>query len=68
MRQAVATGNSQTVVAGVSLSAPATALVNGTAAHALDYDDCEIPGSTHPSAAIIPALLAINDLAESSYG
>ncbi len=68
MQQAGATGNSQTVLYGISLSAPAAALVNGTAAHVLDYDDYEIPGSTHPSAAIIPALLANNDLSQSNYG
>ncbi|WND03050.1 MmgE/PrpD family protein [Temperatibacter marinus] len=40
------------------LSAPMAALVNGTAAHALDFDDDFDPGKCHPSAAIIPALLA----------
>jgi len=32
------------------------ALVNGTAAHALDYDDVALSG--HPSAVLVPALLA----------
>jgi aconitate decarboxylase len=32
------------------------ALVNGTAAHALDYDDVALAG--HPSAVLVPALLA----------
>jgi 2-methylcitrate dehydratase PrpD len=35
------------------------ALYLGTAAHALDYDDYEEPGSTHPSAVIVPALLSL---------
>ncbi|MBI4081481.1 MAG: MmgE/PrpD family protein [Candidatus Lambdaproteobacteria bacterium] len=35
-----------------------TALVWGTAAHALDYDDVHMTSSTHPSAVIVPALLA----------
>ena len=35
------------------------ALVLGTAAHALDFDDYEDVGSTHPSACIVPALLAL---------
>lgn len=35
------------------------ALHLGTAAHALDYDDFEQPGSTHPSAVLIPAILAV---------
>ncbi len=35
----------------------AAAMVAGTAAHALDYDDYEVPGSTHPSAVLVPAIL-----------
>jgi len=34
------------------------ALINGTAAHALDYDDVCLTVTTHPSAAIVPAVLA----------
>ena len=34
------------------------AFVNAVAGHALDFDDWEIPGNTHPSVSIIPALLA----------
>lgn len=37
------------------------ALVNGTAAHALDYDDNFLPGMSHASAVIVPALLAVAD-------
>ncbi|MGI9315972.1 MAG: MmgE/PrpD family protein [bacterium] len=33
----------------------------GTAMHALDFDDSEIPGSTHPSAVILAALLPLAD-------
>ncbi|MDW4551184.1 MmgE/PrpD family protein [Defluviimonas sp. D31] len=40
-------------------TATATALILGTAAHALDFDDYEVPGSTHPSAPILAALLAL---------
>jgi 2-methylcitrate dehydratase PrpD len=35
------------------------ALVNGAAGHALDYDDVAFAMSAHPSAAIMPALLAL---------
>ncbi len=35
------------------------ALVNGTAAHALDYDDVNLAMPGHPTAAIMPALLAL---------
>lgn len=40
--------------------APQAALVNGTAAHALDYDDIGLNGvqPTHPSAVLVPAILA----------
>ncbi|HEY7656380.1 MAG TPA: MmgE/PrpD family protein [Burkholderiales bacterium] len=37
------------------------ALVNGTAAHALDYDDCNNTLGGHPSAPILPALFALAD-------
>lgn len=36
----------------------AAALVNGTLAHSLDFDDTHAPGSLHPSAAVLPAALA----------
>lgn len=62
MREAGADGPCTHVAGGASLSAQAAALVNGTAAHMLDWDDYEIPGSTHPSPPIIPALLAVSDL------
>ncbi|MEM8773972.1 MAG: MmgE/PrpD family protein [Pseudomonadota bacterium] len=44
---------------GAEETATATALMLGTAAHALDFDDYEVPGSTHPSAPILGALLAL---------
>ena len=62
MRKAHADGPCAHVAGGASLSAQAAALVNGTAAHVLDWDDYETPGSTHPSPPIIPALLAVSDL------
>lgn len=62
MVKASSGGGCQTIINTVSLSAPAAALVNGTAAHALDFDDYEIPASTHPSAPIISAIFAVNDL------
>jgi 2-methylcitrate dehydratase PrpD len=34
-------------------------LVNGTAAHALDFDDCNNTLGGHPSAPVLPALLAL---------
>jgi 2-methylcitrate dehydratase PrpD len=38
------------------VSAPDAALLGGTAAHALDYDDQSLTG--HPSAVLVPAILA----------
>lgn len=44
------------IPSGRNLEAPDAALVNGVAAHVLDYDDVAIAG--HPSAALTPAILA----------
>lgn len=46
--------------------APVAALVNGTAAHALDYDDTyEVP-IAHLSAALVPAILALGEARDRS--
>lgn len=37
------------------------ALINGTAAHALDYDDVHPREPGHPSAPVIPAILAVSE-------
>src|SRR6266581_2010057 len=44
-----------------SLDALSAALINGTAAHALDFDDCSNTLGGHPSAPILPALFALAD-------
>ena len=44
------------IPSGRSLSAPDAALVNGVAAHVLDYDDVALSG--HPSTVLVPSLLA----------
>ena len=38
--------------------AASAALMNGTLAHSLDYDDTHLPSVLHPSAAVVPAALA----------
>ncbi len=38
--------------------APWAALANGTAAHAMDLDDYSLVGNDHPSAVLVPAVLA----------
>jgi 2-methylcitrate dehydratase PrpD len=56
-------GHEQAGVFGCTQKLPATsaALINGTAAHALDYDDVNISMPGHPSVAILPALLALGE-------
>lgn len=51
-----ATDSAPEIPAGRRLDAADAALVNGVAAHALDYDDVGIDG--HPSAVLVPAILA----------
>jgi 2-methylcitrate dehydratase PrpD len=48
-------------------TAPGAAMVNGTLAHSLDFDDTHAPGSLHPSAPILPAAFAAAEM-EASDG
>jgi 2-methylcitrate dehydratase PrpD len=54
-------GKQAATVIGHAGKLPATsaALVNGAAAHALDFDDVNLAMPGHPSVAILPALLAL---------
>lgn len=54
-------GAPQSTLIGFPDRAPASvaALVNGTAAHALDFDDTHLPSILHPSASVVPAALAV---------
>src|SRR6266436_4094705 len=63
-----AAGTPQAGIIGheVRLPALSAALVNGAAAHALDYDDVNMAMPGHPSVAILPALLALAELKGSS--
>ena len=47
---------------GRACSLYGAAMLNGTRSHAIDFDDYEIPGSTHVSAPIFSALLALAQL------
>ena len=40
------------------LPAPSAALINGTLAHSLDFDDTHLPSVLHPSASLIPGVFA----------
>lgn len=58
--RAMAAGGDCTVVGDVEpWPAPYAALLNGTYAHSLDFDDTHIASGLHPGAAVIPAALAI---------
>ena len=53
-------GERQSSMVGKTGKYPAAsaALMNGTLAHSLDYDDTHLPSVLHPSAAVVPAALA----------
>jgi len=48
------------------VDAPWAALFNGTAAHALDYDDVLDPAASHVSAVMVPSLLALAEEIDAS--
>ena len=50
------------------LPSPWAALVAGAAAHALDYDDALTPALSHPSAALVPAILALGEETGATLG
>ena len=54
-------GGGPATVFGAMVKAPTpwAALANGVAAHALDFDDNYLPGFTHATAVLIPALFAL---------
>jgi 2-methylcitrate dehydratase PrpD len=56
-------GNPQATVWGVGLATTASdaAFANGVFAHALDYDDTQSNLRGHPSAALVPAILAVGE-------
>ena len=54
-------GPSYAVGSATPLAAPWAAMVNGTAAHALDYDDNFDPPKAHASTVLVPAIFAIGD-------
>ncbi|QIN78529.1 MmgE/PrpD family protein [Rubrobacter marinus] len=53
-------------VGGGRYPAASAALLNGTLAHALDFDDTHLPSVLHPSAAVVPAALAAAEAAGAS--
>jgi 2-methylcitrate dehydratase PrpD len=67
-RVVAAEGGQGCQVFGASASSSATgaALANGTAAHALDYDDMCFVSLAHPSAPLVPAAFAAGEMARAS--
>ncbi|MBB1487373.1 MmgE/PrpD family protein [Oceanospirillum sediminis] len=59
VRDAFGAGSATLIGQQIMGSVIFAALFNGTAAHALDFDDDFDPAKGHPSAVIIPALLAL---------
>jgi 2-methylcitrate dehydratase PrpD len=59
-------GPASVVGATAPAAAPWAALVNGMATHVLDYDDNVHYAMTHPSAVILPALLALAEEIDAS--
>jgi 2-methylcitrate dehydratase PrpD len=60
-RVALGWGRGTSTIAGLdyAVSGPAAAFANATAAHVLDFDDSFAPLTGHPSAPIVPAILAL---------
>lgn len=56
-----------TLAGGGRASAEMAAFAHATAAHALDFDDYEAPGFSHPSTVLVPAILAVGE-AEGATG
>jgi 2-methylcitrate dehydratase PrpD len=64
---AMGSGTSSRIVGfGDRCSAMVAALVDGTLAHAMDFDDTHDPSLVHPSAAIVPAALAVGEMVDAS--
>lgn len=53
------TGSATALLTGARMSPPSAALLNATAAHALDFDDQHDPARVHTQCVLLPVLLAI---------
>ena len=61
-------GQPQATVLGMPAKYPTAtaAFINGTLAHALDFDDTHLPSIVHPSASVVPAALAAGEASHAS--
>ena len=55
-------GKSRVIGSEETFTPVAAAMINGTLAHSLDFDDTHASGSIHPSAPIVPASLAAAEM------
>lgn len=62
-----ATGVATVIGAGLKLSPPDAAFANGTAAHALDFDDGHREASAHPGGVVFSAALAVAESRGSNW-
>lgn len=46
-------------IGSTAMPSAAAALLNGTLAHAMDFDDTHLPSVLHPSASVVPAAMAV---------
>ncbi len=61
-RIGLASGACTVIGDGAGYGPAGAAMLNGTLAHSLDFDDTHAPGSLHPSAPIVPAALAASEM------
>jgi 2-methylcitrate dehydratase PrpD len=66
VREFSAAGEAGVVASGFQTAASEAALANGTLAHALDYDDVSTSMLGHPTAPLLPAVLAVAEKTEAS--
>ena len=59
-------GQSTVMGSSAKYTPPAAAMINGTLAHSLDFDDTHAAGSLHTSAPIIPAAFAAAEMTGAS--
>ncbi|MFS0574028.1 MmgE/PrpD family protein [Sporosarcina sp. 179-K 3D1 HS] len=54
-------GKTNVIGSSIKLSKTNAAFINGTSAHALDFDDGHTVGSTHPGSVVLPAVFAVSE-------
>jgi len=59
-------GEATVLGTGDRMPAAHAALVNGTLAHALDFDDTHLPSVLHPSSSVVPAALAVAETTQAT--